>query len=40
MTIQVNKYAEPIEIEADAFLPTEYGNFRVRVTLDDKGKEH
>ena len=40
MTIQVNKDAEPIEIEADAFLPTEYGNFRVRVTLDDKGKEH
>ena len=40
MTIQVNKDAEPIEIEADAFLPTEYGNFRVSVTLDDKGKEH
>ena len=40
MTIQVKKDAEPIEIEADAYLPTEYGNFRVRVTLDSEGKEH
>ena len=29
MTIQVKSDAEPIEIEADAYLPTEYGNFRV-----------
>tara|TARA_B100000902_G_C27291793_1_gene907571 strand:+ start:1056 stop:1670 length:615 start_codon:yes stop_codon:yes gene_type:complete len=40
MTIQVRKDAEPIEIEADAYLPTEYGNFRVRVTPDSSGKEH
>ena len=40
MTIQVRKDAEPIEIEADAYLPTEFGNFRVRVTLDSNGKEH
>ena len=40
MTIQVKEGAEPVEIEADAYLPTEYGNFRVRVTLDSKGKEH
>ena len=40
MTIQVRKDAEPIEIEADAYLPTEFGNFRVRVTKDSNGKEH
>ena len=40
MTIQVKSDAEPIEIEADAYLPTEYGNFRVSVTLDEAGKEH
>ena len=27
-------------IESDAHLPTESGNFRVRVTKDDDGKEH
>ena len=26
MTIQVKRDAEPIEIEADAYLPTEFGN--------------
>ena len=40
MTIQVKRQAEPVEIEADAMLPTEYGNFRIRVTLDSSGKEH
>tara|TARA_B100000886_G_scaffold77143_1_gene50011 strand:+ start:2715 stop:3329 length:615 start_codon:yes stop_codon:yes gene_type:complete len=40
MAIQVRKDAEPIEIEADAYLPTESGNFRVRVTRDSNGKEH
>ena len=40
MTIQVRTDAEPIEIEADAFLPTELGNFRVRVTTDVEGNEH
>ena len=40
MTIQVRTDAEPIEIEADAFLPTELGNFRVRVTTDAEGNEH
>lgn len=40
MTMQVKRQAEPVEIEADAMLPTEYGNFRIRVTLDSIGKEH
>ena len=40
MTIQVRREAEPVDIEADALLPTEHGNFRVRVTVDSKGKEH
>jgi GTP cyclohydrolase II len=31
---------DPMKIEADAYLPTEYGNFRVRVMEDDKGLEH
>ena len=29
-----------MKIEADAQLPTEYGNFRDRVMVDKKGKEH
>lgn len=28
------------EIKADAILPTEYGNFRMRVFVDDEGSEH
>ena len=40
MTIQVKRHAEPIDIEADAMLPTEHGNFRVKVTVDSRGKEH
>ncbi len=40
MTIQVKATDEPREIEADASLPTEYGNFRIRVTVDENGHEH
>ena len=29
-----------MKIEADAQVPTEYGNFRVRVMVDKKGEEH
>ena len=39
----MTKEAKPDEsgdIDSDAFLPTESGNFRVRVTVDDDGKEH
>ena len=39
MTIQIDDNAEK-QIEADSHLPTEYGNFRIRVTVDDEGKEH
>ncbi|DAC61635.1 MAG TPA: GTP cyclohydrolase II, partial [Candidatus Poseidoniales archaeon] len=28
------------DVDSDAHLPTESGNFRVRVTVDDEGKEH
>ena len=31
---------DPMKIEADALVPTEYGNFRVRVMVDNKGEEH
>ena len=31
---------DPMKIEADANLPTEFGNFRVRVMVDNKGEEH
>ena len=31
---------DPMKIEAEAFLPTEYGNFRIRVMVDDNGLEH
>ncbi len=40
MTMQVRRQAEPVDIEADAMLPTEHGNFRIRVTVDSTGKEH
>lgn len=40
MTIQVGPRSKHGDIEADAYLPTEFGNFRVRVTVDEKGKEH
>ncbi len=34
------KSDENRDIDSDAHLPTESGNFRVRVTVDDGGKEH
>ena len=40
MTIQIRTPEEPTEIDADAFLPTEFGNFRIRVTVDEDGNEH
>ena len=40
MTIQIRTPEEPTEIDADAFLPTECGNFRIRVTVDEDGNEH
>ena len=40
MTIQVGPRSKHNDIEADAYLPTEFGNFRVRVTVDEEGKEH
>ena len=40
MARQLRNDAEPVEIEADAYLPTESGNFRIRVTRDSNGKEH
>ena len=40
MTIQIRAPGEPAEIDADAFLPTESGNFRIRVTIDENGLEH
>ena len=42
MTIQIKK-SQDIEIknvESDAFLPTESGNFRIAVTPDERGMEH
>mgnify|MGYP001322809174 FL=1 len=42
MTIQVKKseITEIRNVESDAFLPTESGNFRIAVTPDDRGMEH
>ena len=40
MTLLKNSQNIDDEIEADAYLPTEYGNFRIRVTVDKSGKEH
>ena len=40
MTIHIRTPEEPTEIDADAFLPTEFGNFRIRVTVDEDGNEH
>lgn len=34
------KLEDVYSVESDALLPTEAGNFRVRVTVDDEGKEH
>ena len=42
MTIQVKKsqITEMRNVESDAFLPTESGNFRIAVTPDERGMEH
>ena len=40
MTIQIRTPEEPTEIDADAFLPTAFGNFRIKVTVDEDGSEH
>ena len=42
MTIQVKKsqITEIKNVESDAFLPTESGNFRIAITPDDRGMEH
>jgi len=39
MTIQIDDIS-PLSIESDSFLPTEYGNFRIRVFVGPDGKEH
>ena len=31
---------DPMKIEADALLPTEYGEFRIKVMVDKNGNEH
>jgi len=42
MTIQIKKSqdTEVRNVESDAFLPTESGNFRIAVTPDERGMEH
>ena len=42
MTIQIKKSqdAEVRNVESDAYLPTESGNFRIAVTPDERGMEH
>lgn len=42
MTIQVKKsqITKVNNVESDAFLPTESGNFRIAVTPDERGMEH
>lgn len=42
MTIQVKKSQDTDvrNVESDAFLPTESGNFRIAVTPDERGMEH
>ena len=39
MTMQIDDI-RPLSIESDSFLPTEYGNFRIRVFVGPDGKEH
>lgn len=39
MTIQIDDF-QPLSIESDSFLPTEFGNFRIRVFVGPDGKEH
>ncbi|MBR95678.1 MAG: GTP cyclohydrolase II [Euryarchaeota archaeon] len=38
--IMESRTIDPMKIEADANLPTEFGNFRIRVMVDKKGFEH
>jgi len=40
MAIQFRKPSNPKDIESDAHLPTESGNFRISVTSDNQGFEH
>ena len=42
MTIQIKKSQDTRiqDVESDAFLPTESGNFRIAVTPDERGMEH
>ena len=42
MTIQIKKSQDAgvKNVESDAFLPTESGNFRIAVTPDERGMEH
>lgn len=42
MTIQIKKSQDTVikNVESDAFLPTESGNFRIAVTPDERGMEH
>ena len=42
MTIQIKKSQDTgvKNVESDAFLPTESGNFRIAVTPDERGMEH
>ena len=39
MTIQIDDIT-PMPIDSDSFLPTEHGNFRIRVFVGPDGKEH
>lgn len=40
MSVYFRGAHEGIDVEADAHLPTESGNFRIRVTEDENGLEH
>ena len=42
MTIQIKKSHDTkiVNVESDAFLPTESGNFRIAITPDARGMEH
>ena len=39
MTIQIDDIT-PMPVDSDSFLPTEHGNFRIRVFVGPDGKEH
>ena len=40
MTIQIRKPLNPKDIDSDAHLPTDSGDFRIAVTTDDQGFQH